>query len=283
MRLDPLKAYPYPVLREGSDDYIEGAFQAAIMPEIVGTKDGTILKISGSFQLSIEPLKTLISKGKAKYALTVDCRDTFTREYLEFSESSFEWEFAPGSLEGEFILSPCVVAKEPINKFKCDDIHEDFGSGPFKFSPGNILAQAEDQIHHISREFFKPVTSIFTFSQDEKVPDHSFAIELSGDKIAVLLCKSFRDLVLKARSQKKYLPVVFSSIYFPALVRVLSSLNEPDSEETYQGKIWYEVVMNQLQAKNLQPPILDPAATAQLMLGYPLKYLSVSFYQLEGE
>lgn len=282
MRFDPLKAFPYPVLRNGSDDYVDGAFQASVHPEIVGTGDGMVLNVRGQFQLSVDALLNLIEKGDAAYVITVDCRDTFTREYHEFHDPTFELKFEPGILEGEFEIWPRIVAIKHISDFICEDIHEDFGKGPFQFSPGNVLAQSEDLIHHISREHFAPVTSILTFNTDESVPQNSFKVELSGDKVVIQLCKSFRDLVKAARSQKKYLPVVLNAIYLPAIVRLVSAFNEEGAFEKYAGKTWFEVVLSQMKRKSIEPPIDDPIFVAQTLLGYPLKHLTEKFSELEG-
>ena len=283
MRFDPLKAFPYPVLRNGSDDYVDGAFQASVHPEIIGTDDGMVLNIRGQFQLSVEPLLKLIENGDATYVITVDCRDTFTMEHHEICDPTFELKFEPGKLEGEFEIWPSIVAKKQICEFICEDIHEDFGEGPFEFPPGSVLAQSEDLVHHISREHFAPVTSILTFDTDESVPQNSFRVELSGDKVAVQLCKSFRELVKAARSQQKYLPVVLNAIYLPVIVRLVSAFNEEDAFEKYAGKTWFEVVSNQMKRKSIELPIDDPTFVAQTLLGYPLKHLVEKFSELEED
>lgn len=283
MRFDPLKAFPYPVLREGTDDYIEGAFQASVHPEIIGTTDGMMLHVCGSFQLSVEPLRVLVESGQAVFGVLLDCRDTFTRQYFEFSTTDFEIKLSPGELEGEFTLSPFVVAKSEITGFECEEIHEEFGPGPFNFAPGNILAQSEDIVHHISREHFSPVTSILMFDTDEAVPEGAFRLELSGEKVIIKLSDDFRKLVNLARAQKKYQGSVLNCIYLPVIIALVSLFNEQGAMEKYEGKKWFEVIGAQMRSKGFNAPFDDPAYVAQQLLGLPLRHFATQIVASEED
>ncbi len=82
MQFDPLRAFPYPVLRPGVDDYLDGEIQAAIE----FSPDEQDVTASVQVVVSAPEIIQLIKDGKASYAVVFACRDTYFR-HVELSQS----------------------------------------------------------------------------------------------------------------------------------------------------------------------------------------------------
>lgn len=77
MKFDKHKAFPYPVLRPGSDDYIDVEFQSTVEFVIAGSQ----IKASIKFALSSEEISEQIEIGNAQYICVISCRDTYIQRF----------------------------------------------------------------------------------------------------------------------------------------------------------------------------------------------------------
>ena len=154
MQFDPLRAFPYPVLRPDVDDYIDGELQVDVDFE----NDVTSNRISVEVQcfLSVPEIEAVIKSGHAEFAIIVACRDTYFRETIRSQDTIFSAEFPEGSLRGEVVVYPFVMVKNKIADFQCKWINDEFGDGPFKFDPGHpvtsfsldVPARGHPMAHH---------------------------------------------------------------------------------------------------------------------------------------
>ncbi len=106
-------------------------------------------------------MQTLWQTQKAKLVLIVNCRDTLTRQYLETSSLSGEFELSGDKARGwiEFTLFDSKLNGEV---FRSDLINEEFGKQEFVLNDGMVLAQAEPIGYNVNRTVFQRITSIFT-------------------------------------------------------------------------------------------------------------------------
>lgn len=282
MKYKQNKAFPYPVLRTTSDDYTEGSFQAAIFPEVNGDGDGLRLSIRGNFIISVEEIQKLIDRELAQYSIIVDCRSTFIRRHIATLKNSFDITFKPGELDGEFTVSSSIVAIKDIYDYKSKLLHQDFGPDGLDFKKGELLAQAEDTTHYITRDYFKPLTSVFEFDVDSKIKKNMFAIDLTGDKVAITLTPDLLDDINKIKATGKYRPIIFNSFYLPCLIRVLAAMDDDEQKQEFAGKKWFNVINQKLIDLKISRPIKDPAYVAQELFQSPIKLLITMFDKLEG-
>lgn len=282
MKYAQQKAFPYPVLRTSSDDYIDGAFQSAILANIEGETSGLRLNIEGKFLLSVDEIQDLINKKLAQYSIIIDCRDTFTREHILTFDNSFKKTFEPGELEGEFTISTSIVAVKTIDQFSSKYLHQDFDEEVF-FEEGSLLAQAEDQVHYITRDFFKPLTSIFEYDINNKVENDMYKIELSGEKISISLNEELYNVINKAKASGKYGAIIFNSFYLPCLIRVLSVMDDKEQIKMFSGTQWFNVVEQKLTDLKINRPIKDTVYVAQQLFKSPIESLVTMFEKLEEE
>ena len=141
MKYDEYKAFPYPVLRPNSDDYLDGDFQTAVN---FSTEKQMIL-VDVSFELSIDEISEQIELGNAEFVAMVSCRDTYFQYMIRTNERKTQASFAMGDLKGAVVVNPYVIVKTQIQNYTSPDINPEFGAEAFTFKEGDVLAQ-DDRI-----------------------------------------------------------------------------------------------------------------------------------------
>src|SRR3989337_446192 len=126
MRFDVQKSFPYPVLRPGVDDYVDGEFQVTV--DVSRSEDSDEIFADIHVALSVDEIAEQIAVGNAVVSMLFSCRDTYFREVVESHERTFRYTFPAGALRGQVVISPFIVATKPISGFRCDLINPEFGS-----------------------------------------------------------------------------------------------------------------------------------------------------------
>ena len=157
MKFDRNKAFPYPVLRPYNDDFIDRDFQAAVSVEVSESS----VNISIEYSLSSRSIKKLIDAHEASFVTVVSCRDTYFSQAIESFDEHAEKVLPHGLFRGEVLINKYIQILDDIS-FKTTEVHPDFGTGPFLYTKGDVIAQDEPEKFYFGREFFKPLTSIFS-------------------------------------------------------------------------------------------------------------------------
>ena len=113
MKYDKSKAFPYPVLRPESDDFIDVDFQATV--DLVVKKEK--IEVLISYVLSSEDISSHIKNGEAEYVSIISCKDTYYQEILRTKSKDLKGEFSIGDLRGEVKIESFVVVKNSIPDF----------------------------------------------------------------------------------------------------------------------------------------------------------------------
>jgi hypothetical protein len=237
MQFDPLRAFPYPVLRPGSDDYTDGDIQ--VTADFEPSEDGQEVRATVEFHLSVEDLKAEVVSGRARYVIVFACRDTYFRHVEEKSEPRFTVSFPAGSLRGEVQVYSYVSAVTSIKSYSCAWINNEFGPGPFAYPVGAVLALDRPQQVYIDRDVFRPLSSIFAIVKDDNIVGHEWQVRTDNDKVYILVSADLKALIDKARNNKSHRAVLMNSIYFAAVMHCLGLLKHggDHAEETRWGRI----------------------------------------------
>ncbi|PBC05359.1 hypothetical protein [Mesorhizobium sp. WSM3860] len=183
MQFDLLRAFPYPVLRPGVDDYRDSDIQATVYFE--ETSGSNIITAEIDFALSVPEIKKLVSDGVAHYVVVFACRDTYFRKASIKEQSSFTETFSAGELRGEVLIYPYIIASSVITDFECAWINEEFGPGPFSFPNGAVLALDQPQSIYIDRDAFKPISSCFSMVKRDNIADNEWQVQADGHKVQI--------------------------------------------------------------------------------------------------
>jgi hypothetical protein len=273
MKFDRQKAFPNPVLRPFSDDYAEVEFQVVVDFEIT---EGMV-KAHINYALSSDEILDQIQQGNAEYVSIISCRDTYHRKVLKSSSGDSVSEFNIHDLRGEVRVDAYVYASRDIKNFTTQDINSEFGSGPFTFTAGDVLAQDESQIFYIDRDLFKPVTSVFELVKQDNLSNGEWSISFDQDHIQIGLSQYMKEKIDDARNTTENRAILLNSIYFASVMQAVQKLKE--SSDEYEGRKWAEVFMMQLHNKGIDLSSHDSYIIAERLMKYPLQVLDHYIFQ----
>jgi hypothetical protein len=201
MQFDPLRAFPYPVLRPGSNDYLESAIQTVV--ELIQSADNLEIVAEAEIMVGVDEIRALVEDGKAQYAAVFACRDTYFRKAVLGREAHLTERFSAGSLRGEVLIYPYVVVSEAIQDFQCRWINPEFGPGPFAFPIGAVLAVDEPQVIYVDRETFQPISSCFDLIARDNVPSNEWQMDASDDRVRIAVSPALKERIGNARNTKE--------------------------------------------------------------------------------
>lgn len=265
MQFDLLRAFPYPVLRPKVDDYIDGDVQATVNFE--RSPDNLDIRAEVLFAVSVPEITERIAAGQAEYAIVFACRDTYFRHSVTSTASNFEHTFPSGALRGEVLIYPYVVATQDIVDFTCPWINDEFGSGPFTFVEGSVLALDEPKTIFIDRETFKPISSVFVLAANDNLTEHEWRVDASSDKVRIEVSTTLKERIDAARNSTRNKAVLLNSVYFGAVMQCLSYLKQEGSE--YDSFRWAKIFHQKCHDLGLNLEHHDEAVVAQQLMKYP--------------
>jgi hypothetical protein len=265
MKFDRSKAFPYPVLRPYSDDYLDVEFQA--LAEFV--IDNTEMKVSCNYVVSSDELIEQVEIGNACFVSVISCRETYFREVIKSPVAEVSVSLDPDALRGEVLVDSYIVAIKDIVGFKSPDINAEFGSSSFNFSPGQVLAQEEPHVIYVDRDLYKPISSVFELVRNDALRMAEWRVALDQDQVQIEVSSAMKEAIDTARNNTISKSVLINSLYFSAVVHVLQQIKDGGD---YEYK-WAKVVERQLHNLNLDLATTDAYIIAQKLMKYPLGIL----------
>jgi hypothetical protein len=260
MQFDPLRAFPYPVLRPGVDDYIDGEIQATIE----FSPEGQDVSASVQVVVSAPEIINLIKGGSASYAVVFACRDTYFRHVELSQEPKFNVKFPSGSLRGEVQVYPYVTATRQITGFCSTLINPEFGPGPFQFDEGAALAIDEPQTVYIDRDVFRPLKSIFEIEKSDTLTGYEWQVKSTDDKIHIVVSEELKHKIDVARNTAKNKAVLMNSIYFSAVMQCLVYLKQ--SPDDYGTQRWANVMKQKCHNEGIDLAAHDEYLIAERLM-----------------
>ena len=273
MKFDRNKAFPYPVLRPYNDDFIDKDFQAAVSVEISESS----VNITVDYSLSSKSIKALIDAHDASFVTIVSCRDTYFSQAIESFDEHVEKVLPHGLFRGEVFINKYIQIIDDVT-FESAEIHPDFGAGPFLYTKGDIIAQDEPEKFYFGREFFKPLTSIFSLVKNESLSYGEWKIDAENDYIGIEINPKMKDKIDIARSGRSNQMILINSLYYAAVVQVIENLKNDDT--SYSDYRWAQVIAKKMADCGVT--IEDQSTKiASTILDFPLRMLS-EFVFAEG-
>ena len=273
MQFDSQRAFPYPVWRPDVDDYTDGEFQALV--DLTFPEGGSSFHLDAQFALSVDEIAKAIADRDARYVLVVSCRDTYSRHVLETHETTISADFPAGSLRGEVEIYSYVVAGNEITGFQCKYINSEFGTGPFTFEKGAVLALDRPTAVYADRDLFRPITSIFQLVVKESIGGPEWQLDCSSDYVRIALSAAMKQKIDAARNDTKNRAILINSIYFAAVMQCMRYLNETQ----YEGLRWVEIFRQQMHNHGLTAEAHAEYHMAETLLKMPLALLDTYVFR----
>ena len=247
-------SFPHPILKEGSEDYIDCKFTISDQEEVFNSKK----EINGKFTLTIEyelicsGLEKMILDKEAKVVLYLESKMTNYRKAFSFDSESTKLELEINKNElGDYIdIKPFIVSNVDKDEFILNEHNKVlFGSSTISIRKGDFLAEANGL--HIILNKFDPLAdkpSIFKIHVDYDLKE-DYTVSWEYDHISITLNERLHGLYNKISQEPSYRIVLSSLFVTPALVDVLSAIKNANEDdlESYKTKKWYVVLSSRLK------------------------------------
>ena len=286
MRYEPNKAFPHPVLRPLVDggqysDFPGYGFQTTVEPEV--TEDGAHIELQVAFDIKHPDILAAIKDGRAEFSVLVYCHVTYFRRYARSCEPKLIIKICAGDVDRSVELRPSVVVTKPILDYEPHGLHEELLGRSFSVGAGALLAQDYGVDFPASREYMRPITSIFQIAPDPDQPQGKCDIRF-GDPVQIVVNPEDNSRLAAARLSGEKRPVIMNSIYLPAVMALLGEAIQWTKEPP--GDRWFEVVKYKAVAAGLDwDRFMDGRINlwyaAQTLLKNPARHLDFMIEEVE--
>lgn len=237
------KLYPYPVLSDGTDDYIDSSFSFSLEVK----KGPCELIFFVKMELNDSVLQKMLLNNEAQFLIHIECSYTAYREAICFTENSFERHILEKDLNGNVSVCGFIVAQNDIKDYSNPAFNSDYCELSFDIDKGGILAVGGQYNITVTKdtEELAKIPSIFTICRCASDNDNSMKIDIDGDKIAINLCnEDFQNYKILSASPS-FLPVFHSMLITPSLIYVFEILRR-EGTENYEMRRWYQAIAKTL-------------------------------------
>lgn len=262
------KLFPYPVINnsEKISSFKNASF--SLVYEDASDEENLILK---NTHLVIDDMNliNLISTGKVKGALIIECSSTIFREKKEIDLENRDIIIPLSDLNDKVYISSFLYATENINGYKSENFLDDYEDYSFNIEKYDILAADDGFFKTIEydQEEDQKNDSIFSVIKTKKID--TMLVDISQKKIIIKLPESEHGLYTNLRYNKTYQPLFFSMMAIPALSNVLQKFKDQDMdiEDIADDYYWFNAILvsyEKIYGKKLTNEIFNETETLTL-------------------
>ncbi|RAZ69183.1 hypothetical protein [Planococcus maitriensis] len=261
-------SYPYPVLDQNTEDYIDSIFEVEykVIP-VFGE-----LKINLSLKLKNPGIEALINKGAATFTLHVECPQTSYRRMFKHSENVISETIPLSTLRGKIFIHTFILAETKIEKYTNELLSDWFKNVNLTFEKGYIMGIAE------AIEIIVPDdnTDLLEFPSiidiHRSIEGEYMEVDMYSQNIIISLPASEYDVYAR-NGDKKFKSTIIAAVIFPALISIFGELKGNVGE--FEEHTWYQVMDKTFKDNNydlttMGKGSLTPLKAAQLVLRKPL-------------
>lgn len=272
MRLDPQKAYPYPVIRATHDDFHGESFSAE--PQFI--LEEARAKLTIDYELSSKPIQREIEAGKATYLSVVSCRNTFFHQVYRSDKAKennifIDIDQLKGAVKVEsfvYILEKTSIESININKEFLNNSANT--KSIFDYSKGNIIAQDNEYSFYIDIDLFKPLSSIFILEVSEDLSHGEWEVFSDTDKVVIKVARNIKKIEESLTNYKLGKSILINSIYFAAVMHLIDQIK--GDEGIIDQYLWARVVDLRMTLKDCNIEH-DSYSIASKLMDYPFSRL----------
>lgn len=233
------RLFPYPVLCEDTDDYIDGSF--GVETEIVN-QDINSIEIKFNIKLDNPGLKSQISQGNAEYIIHIECSSTAFRTVIHTFSEEETYRISSSKVNGELALLGLVVAKKSIPFYRNNLLNDDYSDIDVMIPKAAILAYHNMPKINILKNYEELAKEESLFSvvrelrldQNEELPIH---FSLDPERIKIFVSEDIYSAYIQYQNNISMRPLIMSVLIMPALTYMIEQLRN-DYEE-YVGCRWF--------------------------------------------
>lgn len=267
------KLYPYPVLNEFSNDYVESEF----------TLDISCRKLKKSLEFNFEVFLTdiaiseLIDSEAAEIVIHIECPQTCYRKLYKFNEYNFNIILDSNLVNEVVEICPFIISSKDLNNFKSSNFNPIYEDLSFQIEKYNVLAVGRQVNFEIEKDYdsLKNVKSIFAI-----IPNYEEKNVVLNDYSDDTICiKVPYDQFITYKSFGKFpenIPVIHSVLIIPILVEIFEKLkNDVNSWDDLEDRRWFKALQKAFTKKQVSfdkesLSTFDSFKSAQLIIESPI-------------
>ena len=277
------KYYPYPVVAESNDSYIDTIFTSDV--DVV--KEGYNIKFSLKAEVNNDTLNELISGGKAAFVHHIECPQTCYRNAVKTDENEKIFIEHESKLNGTVQICSMIIAMSDIAGYRNPSFSSDYKGFGFNIEKGCVMGIGKQINIDISKEKdnLENTSSIFSIIPIMDPEETMIHVETGNPKkitihIPQKTYNRYRNLSRNLEIQQ----VMHYMIIIPALIQVFNELKSSGSEfYMYEEYKWFKALKKACKKIDVNLDengikSIEPYKVAQMLLDTPtvkaLKFLS---------
>lgn len=277
--------YPRPVLNEYLKDFKDSRFSLTD-PEFEETSEAIILRIS--YELICPGIEKLISQGKAKAVVRLNCPRAFYRTICDLKVGEpTEIVISKSLIADKLEIQGIILATEDCNSYKLTEFNEAyFGTMKFSLRKGDVIANEPGMEIKLNKVLEKTAAGVVKITVDpvgESMRVKYATVDETdsqySDYIVVILPqkdfdnykyltkkKYFKSGVERALQASLLLPVIVEAI---DLIKTEESTEPEEGDVQYIGTIWADSVIDALGKRDIDLTSTQKASVelANMILG----------------
>lgn len=232
------KYFTYPIIVDGGDFYIDSSFETDVEKEMVGYD----IKFIMSAKLSNPKLEEMLKQGEVAIVHHIECPQTCYREIVKTQDNTAEKLIKDSEVNGVVQICSFLIANKDIEKYSNDLFSQDYRGFKFDIDSGCVMAVGNQINFHINkvRDDLANTSSIFSIMPNLDPTVNSMKIDLTGDKIAIILPEIAFGIYKSMSSALDLQQAMHSMIIVPALEYVFSEIKLARNQLfIYEDQRWF--------------------------------------------
>lgn len=279
--------FPYPVLSNELDDYINSSFEVEINQEKISVNR---IKLSFEFKLDNAELNSLIEEEKASFAIHIEGESSSYRKlaYLTKDEYKYSVELESKTAPKKLFVNFMVIAKEKIHNYSNKNFNKDYYGDDLvieQIEKGSILAY--DTMAELNIDFSNDDNgSLKSMIRVAEFDENYMEVDFDSDVIQINLPKkSYIAYVNLSNSSQERQKLLLVTIILPALTMAIEKIKYGEIDETVEWvvSLGYLLKKINLDIESIRDSDYNSMKIAQQLLDCPLENVLYDYYIYEEE
>lgn len=234
------RLFPYPVLCDDTDDYVEGEFRVKTKIVEQGLND---FLVQFDMHLDNSGLQCLINAGKAEFVIHIECSNTAFRTVIRSFSNTERYRIMNSRVNGDINLLGMIVSKEKIGHYTNSALNEDYNDITLTIDKASILAYDNMQPIHIAKNYeeLAEKDSIFSVVKQMRMDQNehnAITFVLDTDKIKIRVDDDVYSSYITYKGNSAMQPLMTTVLVMPALTFMMETLRI-EGVEDYASSYWF--------------------------------------------
>ncbi|MDO4467777.1 MAG: hypothetical protein Q4C49_12370 [Bacillota bacterium] len=268
------KYYTYPVIVEGGDFYVDSYFKTDANKEMIGFD----IKFTLEADLKNPQLEQLLEEEKVLIVHHIECPQTCLRLIIKTKEKKMQRVISNADVNGIVQICSFLVANEDLHKYTNDYFSPDYKGFKFEIEKGCVMAVGDQINFRINKvkDDLANKSSIFSIMPNMDENATNMQIDLTGQKIAILLPKETFSIYKNMEETSEVQQAMHQMLIVPALMYVFSELKSSKEQLfMYENQRWFRNLKK--TCEKIGTPInedtldnINIVELSQLVIGNPI-------------